>query len=172
VLFSEIVSDVLLGRCPECTGVFVDGPTFDRIVADRDRQAVLASALQTHTEPDRVEEKVKYLPCPDCSNLMWRTNFGKRSGVIIDVCKKHGYWFDADELRRVIEFVRSGGLDETRRREIEELNRKIRERKAELQRPQRGVQGTVEYQQAMTIESGALIETIFGLLDWFGSDHK
>jgi Zn-finger nucleic acid-binding protein len=52
---------------------------------------------------------------------MNRSNFGMRSGVIIDVCRGHGTWFDRDELRRVIEFIRSGGLDLARQREIEQL---------------------------------------------------
>jgi Zn-finger nucleic acid-binding protein len=53
---------------------------------------------------------------------MNRVNFGKRSGVIVEVCKPHGVWFDRGELTRAIEFVADGGLVETKRRE-EELAR-------------------------------------------------
>ena len=42
---------------------------------------------------------------------MNRVNFADCSGVIIDVCHDHGTWFDRDELRRVIEFIRAGGMD-------------------------------------------------------------
>ena len=41
--------------------------------------------------------------------------------MIIDVCTKDGVWFDADELRRIVEFIRSGGLEQAARREAEEL---------------------------------------------------
>ena len=57
---------------------------------------------------------------------MNRRNYGKRSGVIVDVCRAHGVWFDNEELTRVLEFVRAGGLQETRRREAEELREERR----------------------------------------------
>jgi Zn-finger nucleic acid-binding protein len=41
---------------------------------------------------------------------MARNNFGKKSRVIVDICRRHGVWFDAGELPRVLAFVRSGGL--------------------------------------------------------------
>jgi Zn-finger nucleic acid-binding protein len=63
---------------------------------------------------------VRYLKCPLCDELMNRVNFGRRSGVIVDVCTAHGTWFDAGELTRAIAFVARGGLEESRRRESEE----------------------------------------------------
>jgi Zn-finger nucleic acid-binding protein len=45
--------------------------------------------------------------------MMYRRNYGRRSGVIIDICKKHGAWFDADELPRILSWIRSGGLAQT-----------------------------------------------------------
>jgi Zn-finger nucleic acid-binding protein len=52
---------------------------------------------------------------------MNRVNYAKRSGVVLDVCKAHGIWFDQDELRRVLAFIASGGLDRARARDIEDL---------------------------------------------------
>jgi Zn-finger nucleic acid-binding protein len=57
-----------------------------------------------------VEREVRYLRCPQCQETMSRMNFGKRSGVIVDVCKLHGTWFDAGELDGVLAFVAHGGL--------------------------------------------------------------
>jgi Zn-finger nucleic acid-binding protein len=54
---------------------------------------------------------------------MNRKNFGGMSGVVVDVCKKHGTWFDEGELPRVLEFVASGGLERAKRREDEEASR-------------------------------------------------
>ena len=65
-------------------------------------------------------------PAPICAKLMNRMNFGKRSGVVLDSCAKHGTWFDADELRRVVEFVRDGGLDRARAIEKEQLEEERR----------------------------------------------
>ena len=64
---------------------------------------------------------------------MNRVNYARRSGVVLDVCKAHGLWFDQDELRRVLAFIASGGLDRAREREIEELKEAKR---AAVQLPQ------------------------------------
>lgn len=53
--------------------------------------------------------------------------FSRRSGVIIDICRSHGVWFDRDELRRIIEFIRAGGLDRARALDKEEPARAKRE---------------------------------------------
>jgi Zn-finger nucleic acid-binding protein len=48
--------------------------------------------------------------------------------VVVDVCKGHGTWFDRDELRQIVEFVRGGGLEASRAREradIEEARRAL-----------------------------------------------
>jgi Zn-finger nucleic acid-binding protein len=42
---------------------------------------------------------------------MARMNFGRRSGVVVDVCGPHGTWFDGGELDAVLQFVRDGGLE-------------------------------------------------------------
>lgn len=53
-----------------------------------------------------------YRPCPVCRDMMPRRNYGRRSGVIIDLCKEHGVWFDADELPRILTWIRAGGKKE------------------------------------------------------------
>jgi Zn-finger nucleic acid-binding protein len=40
---------------------------------------------------------------------MQRRNFQKTSGVIVDRCRSHGTWLDADELERIAGFLLSGG---------------------------------------------------------------
>jgi hypothetical protein len=40
---------------------------------------------------------------------MPRLNYGHGSGVIIDVCRDHGIWFDADELARILAWLHAGG---------------------------------------------------------------
>jgi Zn-finger nucleic acid-binding protein len=61
---------------------------------------------------------------------MNRVCFAHCSGVVVDVCKAHGTWFDKDELRRIVEFIRAGGLEQARADEIAELERKRQELKA------------------------------------------
>jgi Zn-finger nucleic acid-binding protein len=65
---------------------------------------------------------------------MNRTNFGHRSGIVIDVCKSHGVWLEHNELRRVLNFIDSGGLERSRAMDRDhadaqrELARLLRER--------------------------------------------
>jgi Zn-finger nucleic acid-binding protein len=99
-----------------------------RICADREQQAaVLGVAQSLPTDIGNNLENIRYLPCPICNTLMNRVNFAHCSHVIVDVCKAHGTWFDKDELRRIVEFIRAGGLDAARADEIAELERKRKE---------------------------------------------
>lgn len=59
---------------------------------------------------------------------MNRINFARCSGVVVDICKGHGTWFDREELSRIVEFIRGGGLDAARSREkaaLEEERRQL-----------------------------------------------
>jgi Zn-finger nucleic acid-binding protein len=42
-------------------------------------------------------------------------NFGRKSGIILDSCRLHGLWFDANELNAVVRWIRTGGESEARR---------------------------------------------------------
>lgn len=108
--------------CGHCGGLWLDVTVFDRICSDADYQNA-ATGLEL---PEAIvnTRQVKYLKCPECLELMNRSAFSKQSGVITDVCGQHGVWLDRDELRRIVEFVRAGGLTRARKREIEELERK------------------------------------------------
>jgi Zn-finger nucleic acid-binding protein len=57
---------------------------------------------------------------------MNRINFARCSGVIVDVCKGHGTWFDREELSRIVEFIRAGGLEASRAKEKEEIQEERR----------------------------------------------
>jgi Zn-finger nucleic acid-binding protein len=66
---------------------------------------------------------------------MNRVNFAHCSGVIVDVCKGHGTWFDSDELSRIVEFIRGGGLEAARTREkaqIQEERERVRHERLAL----------------------------------------
>jgi Zn-finger nucleic acid-binding protein len=110
--------------CGLCGGQFVDHALMHQLV---DRHAHPDLTGVTARAAWRPEPRSTYIPCPCCSSLMNRKNFGGMSGVIVDVCKKHGTWFDVGELPRVLDFVASGGLDRTRQRAAEEEARLRRE---------------------------------------------
>jgi Zn-finger nucleic acid-binding protein/RNA polymerase subunit RPABC4/transcription elongation factor Spt4 len=109
-----------LRECEKCDGLWVDAETFEEICANHEKQAEVLKRIGGH-RIHGAPEKIQYVPCPDCKHLMNRNNFAQISGVVVDICKQHGVWCDADELPRIIEFIRKGGLDLARRREIEKL---------------------------------------------------
>jgi Zn-finger nucleic acid-binding protein len=60
---------------------------------------------------------------------MHRVNFAQCSGVVVDVCREHGTWFDRDELMHIVQFIRAGGLElsrDRRRAELAEEERRVR----------------------------------------------
>jgi len=110
-----------LSECNYCGGLWVDAATFERLCADRERQAAVLAAPLSSRPAVPAAERVRYLSCPECGKVMNRLNFARSSGIVVDVCKHHGVWFEDHELRRVVEFIRAGGLDAARRREREAL---------------------------------------------------
>src|SRR5258708_28779953 len=94
---------------------------------DQERQSALLGVATPLPHPDPAGlEKIRYVPCPVCGNLMNRVNFANCSHVVVDVCMQHGTWFDRDELRRIVEFIRAGGLETARARQIAELEEQRR----------------------------------------------
>lgn len=121
-LASAKVGDVAVGECLACGGLWLDRAVFEQLGVSRERQGAVLGALPTPDQPPAVKlEPVQYRPCPACRQRMNRVNYAKRSGVVLDVCKAHGLWFDKDELRRVLAFIAGGGLDRARELEIEAL---------------------------------------------------
>ena len=108
--------------CRACGGLWLDRAVFEQLGASRERQGAVLGALPTPVAPPVLGlDAVQYRRCPQCHQFMNRMNYAKRSGVVLDICKAHGLWFDQDELRRVLAFIASGGLDRARERELEEL---------------------------------------------------
>lgn len=121
----EPLSTRTLGRarlsgCPRCAGVWADAVSFKTICADRETQSAYlgdGSLIAGPPVADPQTSPILYRPCAICGELMNRFNFANYSGVILDSCRPHGVWFDPEELRRIVEFIRGGGLDMARDKE-------------------------------------------------------
>ena len=125
-------------ECERCEGLWLETAVFELICAHREHQSAILGAATLATEhqaPVSNEEKVRYIPCPHCGQLMNRINFAKCSGVVVDVCKGHGTWFDRDELRQIVEFIRSGGMDISRQKVLHEIEFQREQLRAEEQNP-------------------------------------
>lgn len=114
------IGEVGLRECAECGGFWSAPDTFESICADGEKQSAVLSfaGSRPRTSP---AAPISYVPCPECRQLMNRSNFARSSGVIIDLCRQHGVWFDAEELPRIIAFIREGGLEKARAREKLEI---------------------------------------------------
>jgi Zn-finger nucleic acid-binding protein len=90
--------------CPECGGVFADRAAVTALAS-----GTVAPSLSPATPVHPVDTS-GYIKCPVCQDTMSRVNFGRNSGVIVDVCVDHGTWFDAREIDRAAAFLASGGV--------------------------------------------------------------
>jgi Zn-finger nucleic acid-binding protein len=91
--------------CPRCGGGFCSRDTLAALL----RKVEIAAPAGTDARPSSsVAGPVRYLVCPVCSELMLRRDFGGTSGVVVDVCSRHGVWFDRGELGQILEFCATG----------------------------------------------------------------
>jgi Zn-finger nucleic acid-binding protein len=127
------LGSLTLSECVKCSGIWVGAEAFDKLSADKEAQAAVltgaATAKGLTAGPPAQETRIRYRPCPSCKKMMNRVNFAHGSGVILDVCRAHGTFFDRDELHRVVTFIKDGGLERARIREREafkEEERRVR----------------------------------------------
>jgi Zn-finger nucleic acid-binding protein len=99
-----------LKACPRCGGQMVTHGLLRALLEQREALGSAAPSRSTEARGNPLKDPVRYRPCPRCQQLMNRKNFGGASGIVVDVCARHGTFFDAGELPRVLAFVRRGGL--------------------------------------------------------------
>ena len=158
-------------ECAGCGGLFLDHTTLARITEDREKGGpILATQPFEVPRAKHVDTVIRYVKCPLCHQAMNRANFGRKSGVIVDVCKSHGTWFDAGELTSAIEFVANGGLDGTRRREREDADQSARDKNSAVAVAQAAMMGEAmneSYQDARQVgRTLALVEGVIRALLW------
>lgn len=157
-------ADTPLDECTACAGVFVEAWILDRLVAARDARISLAVSLPVRAR--HRETEVRYLECPRCSAPMNRKIFGRSSGIVVDVCKTDGIWFDAGELASVLEFIEGGGLERARERELAERAEEQRREKVrrELERPSMFTRMNAPVSSRSELAS----ELVAAIVEWWG----
>jgi len=168
-LFHVQLEGYAMDQCGTCGGLWVDTGTVDAIVRDRP-QAVETGVAQDTSAGDASQATMTgqfrgraYLKCPTCANLMTPQNYARSSGIIIDVCKSHGIWFDAGELNRILEFVARGGLVQARKKEAQQAKEEARRAKhaataAKMQAARMG--GAYDQPQGRYTGGGLLVDAI------------
>jgi Zn-finger nucleic acid-binding protein len=99
-------------QCARCHGLFFDTNELQALLDDAvapsyEIDLPLLTTLQRESPVARREST--YVSCPVCGDLMNRVNFGRRSGVVVDQCRRHGAWLEGGELRRLLEWKKAGG---------------------------------------------------------------
>jgi Zn-finger nucleic acid-binding protein len=116
------VGTTSMQQCDVCAGSWLATDVFTALCTDREAQAAVTAVFGAKPDatpsPPRLGE-VRYRRCGVCKNMMNRVNFGRVSGIVIDLCKGHGVWFDPGELRGALSFVAGGGLNRMRESEAE-----------------------------------------------------
>lgn len=110
-----------------CGGMWCSRDAFERL--QRDARKAASSGDVLSPEAPKIYSvgapegaKRQYVPCLTCGDFMQRRQFrheNRPAGIVLDVCKDHGVWFDRDELEGALTFVRSevrarSGLDPMR----------------------------------------------------------
>ncbi|MDX1643601.1 MAG: zinc ribbon domain-containing protein, partial [Thermoanaerobaculia bacterium] len=103
--------EITVLECGRCAGLWLGNEVFEHLERRSRQQA--ASGEGKPVEPARMpptalgggESSRHYRPCPLCTSLMHRRNYGRHSGVIVDTCRQHGLWFDQGELAAIVGWI-------------------------------------------------------------------
>ncbi len=126
-LVATAVGGARLDQCHTCGGVWLRQEDFDHLAGDREQRGEVMGSLPVAEQKAALDPAaVRYRPCPRCAAIMNRYNYAHISGVVLDSCKGHGIWFDRDELRQVLAFIERGGLEQSRTRELHQLEEQRR----------------------------------------------
>jgi Zn-finger nucleic acid-binding protein len=102
-----------VAHCKSCKGLWLTHSVFREFLAMQAR-----GALEGRKSPPA---KAVSLPrtsmvsarafCPECGAAMTRRVYGDFSGILIDVCERHGVWLDDNELRAIMRYIVIAGPD-------------------------------------------------------------
>ena len=121
ILAPADIAATRIHECSSCGGFWLDDATFQQICADQEQQEkimIYPSPARSAELNPAIRARRFYIPCPVCGELMNQRNFAGCSGVVIDVCKPHGIWFDRQEMQRIVNFIKEGGLKKARENEL------------------------------------------------------
>jgi Zn-finger nucleic acid-binding protein len=158
------IGDTTLLECATCEGIWVDPDSLQAICAEREKQAAVLGVPAPADQSIAFEEHIQYIPCPVCYQLMNRVNFAHCSHVIVDVCKAHGTWFDKNELRRAVEFIRAGGMEKARTQQLEQIKEEQRRLAAARSLPLDPGMLSVRTGDSFASGSSTAIDLLFDLL--------
>lgn len=94
-----------LHACGSCGGIFVPARAWCTFLERPELVAAIEHRLPKQGPPPPA--LVPLVTCASCGAQMERGRFAASSGVVVDVCPRHGVWLDQGELSRVADYARS-----------------------------------------------------------------
>jgi Zn-finger nucleic acid-binding protein len=165
LLSSRLLGDIVIDECGNCNGLFLDRVAIKRVIEDRQqaRAEALLGTLPAQMTSALVKPGQKmYLKCPVCATVMNRKLFAMGAGVIVDVCKNHGTFFDTGELPAIIQFVMKGGLEKAEKKKIDDERQRLRAERAAASAGSSALMRDMTYTRRSD-EGGALVDLLFSL---------
>lgn len=165
-LRARLVGDIVIDECAACLGLFLDQIAIKRVISDREQsraEALLGALPKPETSAVVKPGQKMYLKCPTCRVVMNRKQFAAGAGVIVDVCKTHGTYFDVGELPAIIEFVSQGGLERAARADLERQRRDLAAERNRLGSPS-GMSALLS-EPVHNRSGAALVDLLFSLFD-------
>jgi len=119
-LAPRAIADAAIDECLSCQGVFVRNQLLDRFLDPLDLGGEVLAQSEVAAPALLSGGGRMYVKCPRCQTVMNRKQFATGARVVVDVCRDHGIWFDAAELRAVVAFADGGGMERAARRDAEQ----------------------------------------------------
>ncbi len=113
-LESQRWDGVEVRMCASCQGCLFP-PGGLETTLDKLRHTPEAADLRAQVEELRkrldaqLPRTIRYKPCPECGLSMTRRAYKRVSGIIVDVCGRHGTWVDQSTFGQLTEFMTRGG---------------------------------------------------------------
>lgn len=153
-------------ECQACVGVWLEIAAFEKL--EQQAKAGAGSGImrsyKNRDKPRNVYQPLNnkfYRPCPVCQRMMHRQHYGPGSRVVIDICAKHGLWFDQFELADILRWVRAGGLTAAQKDQTIRLQEEARRRRTPT------IPYSAPYRTSNEIKGIPIIMLIEGLIEAF-----
>jgi Zn-finger nucleic acid-binding protein len=126
-LTSRAVGNVSAMECQRCGGLWMTHDDFNLLTKQAANEGLNVEPRQApkiargpQVDLPLAEHGMHYRECVICKQLMVKQNFAHTSGVVVDVCGRHGIWLAADALPRIVDWIQAGGLTRINQQSVQQ----------------------------------------------------
>ena len=109
------IEGIIIDVCPTCNGMWFDTGELEEVLEKIEFSHEEGAGVRTKGSPVKnIPEAGPLRNCPHCNLVMGKKNYKRFSGIVIDVCRFHGLYLDAQELEKIRLFLDTGGAEKER----------------------------------------------------------